>query len=89
MTEISDHRFLKAYKMACSTELRFPPDIMLKFYAYYKRGILKNEVYTPARNQQDLLTGFKANALLQVEDLNPQEARDKYIEMVEKYIGEV
>lgn len=78
--------------MACRTELRFPPDVMLKFYAYYKkgkRGAGENVIYTPARSQQDVLNGFKANALLQVENLTPQEAREKYIQMVEKYIGEV
>lgn len=89
MTELSDHKFLKAYQMACDTELKFPPDVMLKFYAYYKKGIRHHGVYTPAKNQQGVLNGFKANALLQVEDLSPMEAKEKYIEMVEKYIGEV
>lgn len=89
MTELSDHKFLKAYRMACDTSLKFPPDVMLKFYAYYKKGIRNQGAYTPAKNQHDLLNGFKANALLQVENLSPREAKKKYIEMVEKYIGEV
>lgn len=78
--------------MACRTDRKFPPDVMLQFYAYYKKGKKGsegNEIYTPARSQQDVLNGFKANALLQVENLTPQEAREKYIQMVEKYIGEV
>lgn len=88
MTEISDHRFSRAYEMACNTVLKFPPDIMLHFYAYYKKATQHNEIYCPG-NEEDLRNGFKANALLQVENLTREEARIKYVEMVEKYIGEV
>lgn len=88
MTEILDNRFLKAYKMASTTDKRFPPDIMLHFYAYYKKATRENGFYTP-RNDQDLRNGFKANALLQIENLRQDEAREKYVKMVEKYIGEV
>lgn len=89
MPETSDQKFLKAYEMACHTDRKFPPDIMLKFYAFYKRGIRSNESYHPTDGQQNVLNGFKANALLQVEDLSPEDAQEKYVEMVEKYIGEV
>lgn len=88
MTEISDHKFLKAYEMASNTSLKFPPDIMLHFYAYYKRATHHNGFYL-TRNDDDLRSGFKANALLQVQNLTQEEARVKYVEMVEKYIGKV
>ncbi|MCM4160006.1 acyl-CoA-binding protein [Antarcticibacterium flavum] len=88
MTEITDHKFLKAYEMASNTHLRFPPDIMLHFYAYYKRATQLNGFYAPG-NDEDIRQGFKANALLQVKDLSREEAKKKYIQMVEKYIGEV
>ena len=88
MTKLSDIKFLKAYEMVSNTSLKFPPDIMLHFYAYYKRGTQKNGSYTTGHNE-DLRSGFKANALLQVESMSQQEARMKYIEMVEKYIGEI
>jgi len=88
MTKIADIKFLKAYEMASNTSLKFPPDIMLHFYAYYKRATLKNGFYT-AGNHEGLLSGFKANALLQVENLSQLEARAKYIEMVEKHIGKI
>lgn len=88
MTEITDHKFLKAYEMASDTPLRFPPDIMLHFYAYYKRATQQNGFYTP-RKEEDIRNGFKANALLQVKDISKEEAKLKYIEMVEKHIGEV
>ncbi len=88
MTKITDIKFLKAYKMASNTSLKFPPDIMLHFYAYYKRATQKNGFYSTANNE-DLRSGFKANALLQVENLSQLDARNKYIEMVEKHIGEI
>lgn len=88
MTEVSDQKFNKAYEMVCKTEKKFPPDIMLHFYAYYKKATHKNGFYSPG-NDEDIRNGFKANALLQVENLSPPEARNKYIEMVEKYIGEI
>ena len=74
--------------MASNTKLRFPPDIMLHFYAYYKRATHKDGFYTPGNNK-DIHNGFKANALLQVENLSQAEAKDKYVEMVEKFIGKV
>ncbi len=88
MTEISDCKFVKAYKMACQTHLKFPPDIMLHFYAYYKKATSHNGSYLPEKDQ-DIRSGFKANALLQVENLTQAEAKEKYVDMVEKYIGEV
>ncbi|HZJ35825.1 MAG TPA: acyl-CoA-binding protein [Gillisia sp.] len=88
MTKISDLKFLKAYEMASNTSLKFPPDIMLHFYAYYKRATQKNGFYTTANNE-DLLSGFKANALLQVANLSQLDARNKYIEMVEEHIGKI
>lgn len=88
MEAVSNQRFIKAYNMASNTELRFPPDIMLHFYAYYKRATHKDGFYTP-ENNEDVYNGFKANALLQVENLSPAEAKNKYVEMVEKHIGKV
>lgn len=88
MTEVPNQKFFRAYEMASNTHLKFPPDIMLHFYAYYKRATEKDGFYTP-RKEEDVRNGFKANALLQVKNLTSCEARDKYIEMVEKYIGEI
>lgn len=88
MTEISDHKFLRAYDMACSTNLKFPPDIMLKFYAYYKKATMQDGIYNHG-NEEDIRNGFKANALLQIRELSSLEARIKYVEMVEKHIGKI
>ena len=88
MSDSSNQRFLKAYEMACETSLKFPPDVMLHFYAYYKRATTLNGSYT-ANDDEDVRNGFKANALIQVEQLTQAEAKIKYIEMVETHIGQI
>lgn len=88
MSDSSNQRFLKAYEMACETSLKFPPDVMLHFYAYYKRATTLNGSYT-ANDDEDVRNGFKANALIQVEQLTQTEAKIKYIEMVETHIGQI
>lgn len=88
MTEISDQKFYKAYEMASATGLKFPPDVMLRFYAYYKRATHRDGFYNPG-NEEDIRNGFKANALLQVKNISQADAKNKYVEMVEKHIGKV
>ncbi|HET8885162.1 MAG TPA: acyl-CoA-binding protein [Salinimicrobium sp.] len=81
-------KFEKAYELACQTDLKFAPDIMLHFYAYYKRATENNRFYTPT-GDSDLRSAFKLNALLQVKNISSEEAKIRYIEMVEKYIGDI
>ncbi len=82
-------KFLKAYEMASKTEEQFPPDVMLHFYALYKRATERNGFYIPPGNQGDLRSAFKINALVQVRKLSKKEAEDRYIELVEEYIGKI
>ena len=82
-------KFLKAYDMASSTTQQFPPDVLLHFYALYKRATEKNGFYITPTNQGDLRSAFKINALLQVKNMTKKEAENKYIEMVETHIGEI
>jgi len=89
MPGITEEKFIEAYKMASKTNQKFAPDVMLHFYAYYKRATQSNGFYIPPTNEGDLRDAFKINALLQVKDLSTQEAREKYVELVEEHIGEV
>lgn len=82
-------KFLKAYDMASSTTQQFPPDVLLHFYALYKRATEKNGFYIPPTNQGDLRSAFKINALVQVKNMTKKEAENKYIEMVETHIGQI
>lgn len=82
-------KFLRAYDMASTTELKFPPDVLLHFYAYYKRATEQNGFYHQSSNEGDLKSAFKINALLQVKDLTKEQAKQKYIDLVEEYIGKI
>ncbi|MDX1761379.1 MAG: acyl-CoA-binding protein [Christiangramia sp.] len=82
-------KFLKAYDMASSTDQQFPLDVLLHFYALYKRATEKNGFYIPPTNKGDLRSAFKINALLQVKDISKKEAKKLYIEMVETHIGKI
>ena len=80
-----DAKFKEAYERASSTKLKFPQDIMLLFYAYYKQATETSGIYTPS-GDQDVRSAFKLNALLQVKGLSVLEAKKKYIELVNKYV---
>lgn len=86
---VEHSKFLKAYEMASNTNQQFPPDVLLHFYALYKRATEKNGFYIPPTNQGDLRSAFKINALVQVKDLSKEEAQRRYIELVEHHIGTI
>jgi acyl-CoA-binding protein len=89
MPKPTEDKFLKAYDKASKTEQKFAPDVMLYFYAYYKRATQANGFYIPSTDEGDLRSAFKTNALIQVKNLSKYEARLKYIELVEDNIGEI
>ncbi|KAA1242969.1 acyl-CoA-binding protein [Aquimarina sp. RZ0] len=86
MTEEELHiNFKKAFEKASNTKIQLPPDVKLHFYAYYKQATHTEGFYTPS-GDSELRNAFKLNALFQVKNLTPDEAKLKYIELVEKYI---
>lgn len=89
MAEEKNEKFAKAYEMASNTNQQFPPDILLHFYALYKRATEKNGFYIPSSSQGDLRSAFKMNALVQVKNLTKAEAEKLYIELVEEHIGQI
>lgn len=80
-----DRQFLEAYERASKTQQKFPPDIMLEFYAYYKQATEEEGIYKPS-GEDDVRNAFKLNALLQVKGMSRQEAKQKYIELVNQHI---
>ena len=83
MTEL-DKRFEKAFEIASAMTKKLPPDVMLQFYAYYKQATLDTPFYNPSGNNE-IRNAFKLNAWFQVNNLSTEEAKKKYIELVEKY----
>lgn len=78
-----DNRFKTAFDIASAMTLRIPPDTMLKFYAYYKQAT-KGGSYIQPTEGIPLKNAFKLNAWLQIKNLSTDEAKEKYIELVEE-----
>jgi len=78
-----DKRFEKAFEIASAMTQKLAPDIMLQFYAYYKQAT-KGAMYTTPSGESDLRNAFKLNAWFQINNLSIDEAKKKYIELVEK-----
>jgi acyl-CoA-binding protein len=60
----------------------FPADILLKLYAYYKKA---TNDYGKPRSKKSIINAFKTNALFQVENVNEDEAKQAYIDLVNQY----
>ncbi|SFS73572.1 acyl-CoA-binding protein [Lutibacter maritimus] len=80
-----DIQFEEAYEVASSTKIKLPPDIMLQFYAYYKQATKGNNYEEPS-GDVELRNAFKLNAWFQLNHLSEKEAKQKYIELVNKYL---
>ncbi|MEE9348712.1 MAG: acyl-CoA-binding protein [Flavobacteriaceae bacterium] len=82
-----DKKFNKAYEIASAMTKVLPPDVMLHFYAYYKIGCNNSSLHMPSGNSE-LRNGFKLNALFQFNAVSADEAKEKYIALVEKYTNQ-
>ncbi len=79
-----DSKFKKAFEIASAMTEKLPPDVMLHFYAYFKIATNNSGMYMPSGDDA-IRNGFKLNALFQFSNLTKEEAKQKYIELVEKY----
>jgi acyl-CoA-binding protein len=79
-----DKRFQEAFKKASAEEQSLVPlELQLHLYAYYKRVIDEPYLSNRTFHSNDLRSGFKMNALIQVQQLSKTEARKRYIKIVE------
>ncbi|MBJ2176361.1 acyl-CoA-binding protein [Aureibaculum sp. A20] len=78
-----DERFIAAFDIASAMTQRIPPDTMLMFYAYYKQATKGGNFKQPTEGIP-LKNAFKLNAWFQIKNLSIDEAKEKYIELVEK-----
>jgi len=60
-----------------------PADLLLKLYAYYK--IAKKNFDNPG-SKTPLINAFKANALIQAQDISREKAMKEYIALVKKEV---
>lgn len=80
-----DKEFESAFVKASSSTIKLPPDVMLKLYAYYKQATSGSN-YKSANGDIELINAFKLNAWLQLTSLTEDEAKQGYIDLVNKHI---
>jgi len=81
-----DQKFNKAFEIASAMTEKLPPDVMLRFYSYYKHATQKDSVVIPS-GSDIVRNAFKLNAYFQLSDITVEEAKKKYIQLVEKHTG--
>ncbi|RRQ47753.1 acyl-CoA-binding protein [Maribacter algicola] len=73
--------FQEAVVFVNKYEFPIPADILLKLYAYYK---VANKNYNNPGSKTPLINAFKANALIQAQNINMEDAMKEYIKLVDK-----
>jgi len=77
-----DERFRDAVAKASEmTQASLPQDVQLRLYAYYKQAMHG----IPSMNYNsgiDLRSAFKTNAWMQIRHIHPDEAKERYIEII-------
>ncbi len=86
MTDL-DKKFNKAFEIASAMTKKLPPDVMLKFYAYYKHATSDNAMVVPSGNNI-VRNAFKLNAYFQLGSITVDEAKQKYIDLVKEYTNQ-
>jgi len=75
--------FLEAVQLVNDYKKPLPADLLLKLYAYYK---IANKNYNNPGSKTPLINAFKANALIQAQNIDRNEAMDLYVSLVQKEI---
>jgi len=75
--------FQKAVDFVNQYTKPLPADLLLKLYAYYK---IANKNYSNPGSATPLINAFKANALIQAQNISREEAMKAYIDLVKKEI---
>ena len=86
MTDL-DRKFKKAFEIASAMTEKLPSDVMLRFYAYFKHATSKDSFENPSGNNE-IRNAFKLNAWFQINNISIDDAKQKYIELVEEYTNE-
>ncbi len=85
-----DKLFVKYYQAIRDTSKRFPQDTLLRFYSYYKLATNENQmrVQQLPENGEELINAFKANAMFQVQKIDPRQAKINYIKLAQQELDE-
>jgi len=77
-----DTRFQEAFEIASNmSQTSLPQDVQLRLYAFYKQATYGTLSYNHSESY-DLRNAFKTNAWIQISHLSVDEAKEKYIEII-------
>ena len=74
-----DEDYKAAFDKISKLKKALAPDIMLKFYAYYKQANFGNK--TKVKSGSDVRSAFKFNAWVQLKGMSSEQAKKEYIEL--------
>ncbi len=77
-----DKEFNEAVERVNAHHEPFPADTLLKLYAYFKKA---TNNYGKPKSKKPIINAFKTNALFQVKNMSQDQAKQKYIELVNNY----
>ena len=80
-----DKTFKEAFSKISALEEAVAPDIMLKFYAYYKQANFGSNL--PFHGETDVRNAFKVNAWMQIKDMSTSEAKEEYIKLANSVLN--
>ncbi len=79
-----DKEFEIAFNRISELKKAVAPDIMLKFYAYYKQASFGNKF--SFNSGLNVRSAFKFNAWMQLNGMSPEEAKKEYIKLANKIL---
>ncbi len=79
MKSYLDKEFKDAFDKISGLKEDLAPDVMLKFYAYYKQANYGNNI--PFDSELNVRSGFKFNAWMQLNGMSTEDAKRGYIEL--------
>lgn len=80
-----DKKFIEAFDKISKLKKAVAPDIMLKFYAFYKQANYGNKF--SFNNGADIRSAFKFNAWVQLNGMTADEAKKEYIKLANKILN--
>ncbi|MDD7914629.1 acyl-CoA-binding protein [Polaribacter ponticola] len=74
-----DKEYKAAFDRISKLKKAVAPDVMLKFYAYYKQANFGNKF--SFNSGSDVRSAFKFNAWMQLNGMSAEQAKKEYIEL--------
>jgi acyl-CoA-binding protein len=82
---VLDKEFRFAFDKISKLRKALAPDVMLKFYAYYKQATFGNNF--SYSSGQDVRSAFKFNAWMQLNGMTAEDAKRAYIKLASEILN--